>query len=375
MGTLADSPCFAALPAPTLAVLAAAAQPRRYPAGSLIFRQGDPGDGVYVVREGLVEIAGQLGANPRQVFSRLGPGELFGEMAVIEDQPRSADAVAARDTTADFIPREALLAAVRLSPELALSLLREISQRLREFNRHYLADLLHAERLATVGWFARSVIHDLKNPLNTISLTAELTALDTATPAQRQQARERIRRQVVRITDLVNAVLDYTQGRSADDDLSPTDYAAFITQTAAELRADLELRSVQLELENAPPAVLVRLDPRRLSRVLHNLAHNAADAMPGGGRLRLRFASEPGSVTTEVEDTGPGLPPEVADRLFEPFATHGKTCGTGLGLAICKKIIEDHDGRIWARIEPGRGAIFAFSLPVAQPGQTQARTG
>jgi len=71
-------------------------------------------------------------------------------------------------------------------------------------------------------------------------------------------------------------------------------------------------------------------------------------------------------VVTELADTGPGIAPEIADRLFDAFVTHGKEYGTGLGLSICKKIIEDHGGRIWARNEPGGGAVFAFSLPVVQ---------
>jgi len=69
-------------------------------------------------------------------------------------------------------------------------------------------------------------------------------------------------------------------------------------------------------------------------------------------------------VLTEIEDTGPGIAPEIAPTMFEPFATYGKSQGTGLGLSICRRIVTDHRGRIAARGEPGRGAIFAFTLPV-----------
>lgn len=91
---------------------------------------------------------------------------------------------------------------------------------------------------------------------------------------------------------------------------------------------------------------------------------NAIDAMPDGGTVTLRFSQNTSEVLTEIEDTGPGIAPEIADKLFHVFATHGKEHGTGLGLSICKKIIEDHGGRIGARNAPGRGAIFAFSLPL-----------
>jgi signal transduction histidine kinase len=88
--------------------------------------------------------------------------------------------------------------------------------------------------------------------------------------------------------------------------------------------------------------------------------------MRPGGTVFLRFRLAEGEVVTEIEDTGPGIAPEIADTLFQPFATHGKTRGTGLGLAICKKIIEDHGGKIWVQASSGRGATFCFSLPLAK---------
>ena len=108
------------------------------------------------------------------------------------------------------------------------------------------------------------------------------------------------------------------------------------------------------------------IDPKRVRRVFHNLIQNAIDAMQGGGKIFVRFLTEKNELVTEIEDTGPGIAPEIASSLFEAFATFGKEHGTGLGLSICKKIIEDHGGRIWARNEPGRGAVFAFALPLEQ---------
>jgi signal transduction histidine kinase len=103
-----------------------------------------------------------------------------------------------------------------------------------------------------------------------------------------------------------------------------------------------------------------------MARVFFNLVHNATDEMLNGGMIFLRFSANDRYLITEVEDTGPGISPEVADKLFQPFSTHGKSKGTGLGLSICKKIVEDHGGVIAARSEPGRGAIFSFTLPLAK---------
>jgi signal transduction histidine kinase len=105
------------------------------------------------------------------------------------------------------------------------------------------------------------------------------------------------------------------------------------------------------------------MDPQRLMHVFFNLFHNAVEAMPAGGEIHVRCSKNGKKLCVEVEDTGPGFAPEIVNRLFEPFATHGKTKGTGLGLSICKKIIEDHRGEIEARAVPGRGAVFQMTFP------------
>jgi len=85
--------------------------------------------------------------------------------------------------------------------------------------------------------------------------------------------------------------------------------------------------------------------------------------MPSGGAVYLRFETLENEMLTEVRDCGTGIAPEIADRLFQAFATHGKANGTGLGLSICKKIISDHCGRVFGRNAPQGGAVFGFTLP------------
>jgi signal transduction histidine kinase len=361
--TLEANKLFCQLSPPELSALRRIAREQTFAAGQEIFREGDNGDGVYVVRDGLVEISGLVDQKVRLIFSEVGPGDLFGEMAVIEDKPRSACAVAKEEASVYFIPRADMLALVEHSPALAMALLREISRRLREFNRHYLREVVQTERLAIVGRFARSIVHDLKNPLNVIGLTAELAGMDRATPEMRQQASARIRKQVERISDLISEILDFTQGSQTDFVLAPSDYGAFVTQLLEELGPEAGLKSVTLELENPPPAVEVCVHPQRLRRVFYNLVHNATDAMPEGGKIIMRFHATEKEVVTELEDAGRGIPPEIAGQLFQAFVTHGKAHGTGLGLSICKRIIEDHQGWISARNKPGGGAVLSFGLP------------
>src|ERR1017187_2115054 len=186
MVTLEAIPLFRQLNRIELQALRLIAQERQFAAGQEVFHEGAPGDGVYFVKAGLVEISAGTGV-ARRVFSQLGPGEIFGEMAIIEHRPRSASASAGPDTEVYFLPRGEMLAFIERSPGLAFALLQQISHRLREFNQLHLREILEAERLAVVGNFARSIIHDLKNPLSIIGLAAENFSNPNLSPETRGQ--------------------------------------------------------------------------------------------------------------------------------------------------------------------------------------------
>jgi signal transduction histidine kinase len=145
--------------------------------------------------------------------------------------------------------------------------------------------------------------------------------------------------------------------------LASFDFAQYISEVIEELRPELLQKGATLVFRNDPPSVPVPMDQKRLLHVFTNLLHNAVDAMKGDGEIFFTFRLEGNEVITEIEDTGKGIAPEILPRLFEPFATFGKAKGTGLGLSICKKVIEDHRGWIRAQSEPGKGAVFSFSLP------------
>jgi signal transduction histidine kinase len=360
--TFENSPLFSHLGSQDLERLRRVARAETFAAGQEIFREGSPGDGLYLLSDGLVEISVVVGAG-RQVFSQIVPGDFFGEMAVLDDQPRSACAVAKKPSIVNFIPRAEIRKLLEDSSGLALAFLREVSHRLREFNHQYLREVVQAERLAIIGRFSRSIVHDLKNPLNIIGLTAEMAGMSQLPQDAREKAVTTIRQQVDRISELVGDILDFTQGAPPELVLPTSNYGDFIQQVIEELRAEVALKNVSIELSNTPPSVPLIFNPKRLRRVFHNLAQNATEAMAEGGRVTLRFELSPTEVTTEFEDSGPGVAPEIAGHLFEAFVTHGKIHGTGLGLSICKRILEDHRGWIKARHEKGRGAIFVFGLP------------
>jgi signal transduction histidine kinase len=365
MFVLENSKLFGGLSDAEMEALRASAQVLELAPDTVIFKAGDSGDGLYMVRAGGVEISAEIAQGERKSLARLGPGDYFGEMAVIDNEPRSATAITQGKTSVYFLPREAVLKMLERSPLLAVRLIREFSHRMREFNKQYVEEALQAERLTMLGKFTRSIVHDFKNPLNVIGLSAELAGMERSTPASRANAAVRIRKQVDRLSNMLNELLEFSRGSQNPIVLAKTSYPRFIHQIMDELEQELTEKKIKLRSVNEPPDIDLLFDPARLTHVFFNLIHNAADAMPEGGEIFMRFALKPNELVTEIEDTGKGIPPEVADRLFTAFATYGKANGTGLGLSICKKIITDHKGHIEALTFPNRGAVFLFGLPVS----------
>jgi len=332
--------------------------------GQSIFRQGDPGDGIYLIQEGNVLISTTVSTGDTKVLSKLGPGDLFGEMAVLDSDPRSANATAEGPTIVAFISRPELLKLLDHMPRLAFAMVREISRRMRSFNDQYIREVFEAERLQLVGRFASSIVHDLKNPLNIIGISSDMACMPSSTEQSRLVANGRIRKQVERISNMVNELLEFARGSNTNFVLAQMNYNIFIDALIDEIQQEVSLKSVKLITVNPAPALPVRINPPRLSRVFHNLIGNAADAMAGGGTVRLSFKITDQEVITEMQDSGQGIAPQVLDRLFQAFATYGKANGTGLGLSICKKIVQDHKGKIYAHNVPGAGALFGFTLPL-----------
>jgi len=337
---------------------------RHFAAGEVIFTAGEPGDGLYFVATGQVRISAVVGRNEPRTLAMIGAGDFFGEMAVVDAAPRSATATAEVATTAHFVPRETVLGLLHGNPQLALDIVREFSVRMRALNQKYLEEILQAERLAAIGRFAGTIVHDFKNPLAIIGLAAELACSEDTSPPLRSAAQTKITRQVERMTNMLHELIEFTKPTGQRPNLRPLDFARYMNPLIEEIRQEIADRHVELVVEAPPPSLEVRIEPRRLSRLFHNLLNNAIDEMPDGGRIFLAFVPGEKELRIDVRDTGRGIAPEIAENLFRPFATHGKAHGTGLGLTICRKIAEDHGGRIWATSAPGQGATFSFTLPL-----------
>jgi two-component system, NtrC family, sensor histidine kinase HydH len=237
---------------------------------------------------------------------------------------------------------------------------REVCRRLQEQER----DLLRAEQLAAVGQLAAGVAHEVRNPLTGIKFLVE-GALRAANPIPLTGEDLRlIRQEIVRMERTVQGLLDFA--RMPPPDRRPHDMRVLVAEAAALARGRAEQKPVAVQVDLPDSLLPVSVDRDHMLSLLSNLIFNAIDATPPEGRVGVRTAvGHGGIITVEVTDTGPGINPLVANRLFTPFVTT-KPTGTGLGLTVARRVARDHGGTLTAANRPEGGACFTFTLPSAE---------
>jgi len=221
------------------------------------------------------------------------------------------------------------------------------------------------DRLASIGRMLAGVLHDLKTPMTIISGYAQLMAATDEAP-QRESYVDHILRQFDIMSGMTREVLAFARG-DADIFIRKVYLHQFLEEVGTQLRAALAGRDIELEVVGGYEGAAF-FDHNKMLRVLHNLARNAADAMPDGGRFRVATSIEGDHLVIEASDTGSGIPADVQRRLFALFAS-GKRGGTGLGLAIVKKIVDDHGGTIDWTTGP-EGTTFRIRLPRTRAGES-----
>lgn len=227
-----------------------------------------------------------------------------------------------------------------------------------------LEKMLKDERMVAIGSMASSIIHDVKNPLTSVMAFAELLGDLDFSPEERKEYSGMIVQEVRRLTGMLEDLLEFTRGGRSRYEIVPLAAESLLEEVSGLLQRDLAQRNISYQTTVESSERLLA-DKDKLKRVLLNLAGNARDAMESGGSLRIVVGRRDGMGHISLEDSGPGIPEEIRDRLFEPFVTHGKKGGTGLGTAISKKIVEDMGGRIWFDSVRGRGTTFHVQLPLA----------
>jgi len=231
-----------------------------------------------------------------------------------------------------------------------------------------------AERLAAMGQLSASLAHEIRNPLSSLkgSMPILLRGIEKDDP--RQEFAEIVEKELNRLEDLTGEFLEYARPplpRLADDELS-----GVVAGVMRLVEKEAQRNQVEIRVESAEGLPLLKMDSGRMRQVVLNLMLNAIEAMPKGGVLRLRTTRGSGPpplgpcVVLEVEDNGPGISPEVAEHLFEPFVST-KEKGTGLGLAVAHAWVMRHGGSLDVGSSELGGACFTICLPIDRPFSSQ----
>ena len=228
--------------------------------------------------------------------------------------------------------------------------------------------LVQAEKMASLGKLAAGVAHQLNNPLGGITLFAQLIMEEYKLEEGAREDLSRIIKDAQRCRDTVKELLEFA--RQTKMEKKPLDINQTISRTLFLLGNQTLFHNIEIKEDFDPSLPSIPADIQQINHVIMNIILNAAQAMNGKGELLVKtgLAPENGAVFMEVADTGPGIPENIIDRIFEPFYTtkeEGK--GTGLGLSLVYGIVQDHNGSVTAANRPEKGAVFRVELPLKQP--------
>jgi signal transduction histidine kinase/HAMP domain-containing protein len=237
-----------------------------------------------------------------------------------------------------------------------------------ESRRRLRADLDTAERLMAISRITSGVAHEIKNPLNAMMLHLEVAREALKSGGVPQAELEVVKRELVRLDRVVKTLLDFH--RPVPVRLALCDLGAIAKDVATLIRPQAASQNIDVDVQ-VDQSGTVSCDSDLLKQAVLNVAVNAIEAMPGGGSLRFIVGEEESVSTLSVYDTGPGIPPEHRDKLFNLYFTT-KPAGTGVGLAMTYRILQLHSGDVVVNSEPGKGSCFRFELPRKQPKEVAA---
>ncbi len=363
---------------------------RVFAPGEIVCRQGMPSDGLYYLQQGRLRVYREEGERTFHL-SEIAAGEIVGELGAATGWVRTATVEAVEESSVIHLPETDFRRALLQEPDLSVEIARLATRRLTNadmarvtLDRSCQLALARVDRLGTEKAqleellllreeLANMIVHDLRNPLSVISGGIQLLeSLSRGSGSEAEAILSAMDRAARRMKHLVDTLLDIARleaGKMALQ-LTRVDVGALVAESAAEQQSFAQARNIALTSQ-APAGLYLSADADVLQRVLTNLLDNALKFTPEGGRVWVEVQPDADGVQIAVADSGPGIPPEERERVFEKFtqlkSQQGARHGSGLGLTFCRMAVEAHGGRIWIEDGPGGvGSRFVVALPAAE---------
>jgi signal transduction histidine kinase len=352
---------------------------RTYEPGTVLCRENELEDRFYMILEGEAEVTKSINNNQARLLKMLNPGDFFGEMALIHNAPRAATVTVKTALTALELDKAAFNRVLHNSTSIALAMVSEISNRLRQNDQMAVDDLrMRASELAEAYQklaeqelarreFLTSVAHQLRTPLMVATGYLQLLQKSIMSGDQLTAGIDTVARNVQQIATLVNDILFLQELELVLPDFQAVDMNEIARVVADRYSPKAAERDVKIRITPHPGLPPVSGDAKSLERALMALVDNAIKFSPEGGSVEIRMNVDNGRVMVAVQDQGIGIPRENQPRIFDRFYHLDRSGeelfdGIGLGLAITRQVIEQHKGSLEVVSEPGQGSTFTITL-------------
>jgi len=370
---------FPGIKANEIEELIAYSQVRAYPPGSILCNENALEDRFYMILEGEVEVTKVINNTEHRLLKTLGPGDFFGEMALIHNAPRAATVASKTALTTLELDKTAFERVLHNSTSIAMAMVSEISNRLRSNDQLAVDDLrMRASELAEAYQklaeqdlarreFLTNVAHELRTPLMVATGYLQMLQRGIVSGDQLTVGIDTVARNVQQIATLVNDILFLQEMDLVLPEFQAVDMNEVARTVIEHYDEKARERGVDLRFTPTPKLPTVSGDAKSLERALMALVDNAIKFSPKGGNVNIRLIPEATTLLIDVQDQGIGIQKENMRRIFDRFYHLEKHednlfSGIGLGLAITRQVIEQHQGKLEVVSEPGRGTTFTIIL-------------
>jgi signal transduction histidine kinase len=359
--------------------LIANSQVHTYLPGAVLCRENAVEDRFYMILDGEAEVTKDINHSESRLLTTLSPGDFFGEMALIHNAPRAATVTAKTALTTLELDKAAFDKVIRQSTSIAMAMVSQISNRLRENDQLAIDDIrIRAAELAEAYQklaeqdlarreFLSNIAHELRTPLMVASGNLQILQKGILKGEQLAAGIDTVSRNVQQIVSLVNDILFLQEMDLVLPDFQKVDMNEIGYTVVGKYAASAQEHGVSLRFTPSPHLPPIWGDAKSIERALMALVDNAIKFSPQGGDVKISLSKNDPWVLVAVEDQGIGIPKENVPRIFDRFYHLERSGdhlfgGIGLGLAITRQVIEQHQGSLDVVSTPGKGSTFTMTL-------------